>query len=287
MSPTNPTLLCLTCILGLYEPQAAATPERLVQAIPGTELGVELVPIPAGTIVWDDPATEAVETAEVAVAPFWMMSTEITWDVFDAHVYRFDLPDDADREADGLTRPTQPYIAADRGYGHAGFPAVSINYTSAETFCVWLSTLSGKRFRLPTELEWEYACRAGTQTAYNFGDDAELLRERVVYRSYSGLRTRKAGSLPANAWGLHEMHGNVAEWCSTSDGKHVLRGGSFLDRKDEVTVAARKVPSRRWNASDPQLPRSKWWLADGPFAGFRVICESDPVPNAEPTQGER
>lgn len=246
-----------------------------MQTIPGTELTFELVPIPAGQLAWDDPVTEEVETAPSEVGPFWMMKTEATWDVFDAHVYRYDLPEDADKDADGLTRPTQPYISADRGYGHAGFPAVSINYTSAESFCGWLSKITGKTFRLPTELEWEYACRAGTTTTYNFGDDPKLLREKVVYRSYSGLKTRKAGSFPANAWGLHEMHGNVGEWCTTSNGKHVLRGGSFEGRKDDVTSASRRVPSRKWNASDPQLPKSKWWLADGPFAGFRVILVPD------------
>ncbi|MEX1024724.1 MAG: SUMF1/EgtB/PvdO family nonheme iron enzyme [Planctomycetota bacterium] len=256
--------------------QSTEEPRTRTVAIRGTELIFELVAIPAGTLVWDDPVTETVEDAPVDVAPFWMMPLETTWDLFDAHVYRFDLPEDADKDADGLSRPTQPYISADRGFGHAGYPAVSISHNAAESFAAWLSKLTGERFRLPTELEWEYACRAGATTRYWFGDDDARLKEYAVYRSYSGLKTAQAGTTPANPFGLRDMHGNVAEWCRTSDGKHVLRGGSFEDRKDEVTCSARKVPSRLWNASDPQLPRSKWWLADGPFAGFRVVCDPEP-----------
>lgn len=253
----------------------APAPARFVQELPSTTVSLAFVPVRGGTLELRDPATREV-TVAAEVAPFFLAEVETTWDAYDVLVYRFDLPPEAP-EIDGVSRPTRPYIAADRGFGHAGYPAVSISQKGAEAFCAWLSLRTGRRFRLPTEIEWEWACRAGTTGTWWFGEDAEQLGEFAWMRTNSNLRTHPVGKKAANPWGLHDVLGNVGEWCATADGGHVIRGGSYSERAREVEPLARKVPTPAWNANDPQIPKSVWWLTDGPFCGFRVLCEMDPA----------
>ena len=243
---------------------------RFAEVIEGTAVSIGMTPIPGGTLQTTDP--ESGETRETNVPEFWLSTTEITWDAYDVLVFGLDLPT-SERGLDSKSRPTQPYIATDRGFGHAGYPAISISHHGAVAFCDWLTQKTGRRYRLPTETEWEYAARAGTATEWSFGDDPELLKSHGWFRMNSKGKTHAVGSLESNPFGLKDMYGNAAEWCSTSAGKFVLRGGSYSDKRERVSNTYRKLPSAAWNASDPQLPKSKWWLANGPFAGFRVVCE--------------
>ncbi len=242
-----------------------------------------MVPIPAGKVDVQLPPKEGEDEgaiAEVDVGPFYMAKVEVTWDLYDVLVYRQDLEEDAEVGPDGVTRPTTPYIMTDRGFGHAGWPAMSLSQKGAMSYCEWLSVKTGRKYRLPTEAEWEWAARAGTARDVGrwwFGDDRKQLKEHAWYSTSSEECTHKVGTLPANPWGLHDMYGNVAEWCSTADGEHVLRGGSYDDRHTNASSYARKIPVPDWNATDPQIPKSPWWLADAPFAGFRVVCEPFPL----------
>lgn len=259
-------------------PQEAPAPQRFVQELPSTTVSIPFVPIQGGTLELRDPESGAV-TGEAAIAPFFLAEVETTWDAYDVLVYRFDLPPEAP-EVDGVSRPTRPYIAADRGFGHAGYPAVSISQKGAEAFCQWLALRTGRRYRLPTEREWEWACRAGTTSAWWFGDDPERLGEFAWMRTSSNLKTHPVGQKPANPWGLCDMLGNVGEWCTTEGGGHAIRGGSYAERAKDVGPTARRIPTPAWNANDPQIPKSVWWLTDGPFCGFRVLCELDPATGA-------
>lgn len=248
------------------EGKKGGEPKPFEQDIPSAAFKFEMVPVPA--------------SADGKIKPFWMSKTEITWEAFDVYVYRLDEESGAKPlDADAVTRPSKPYLPPDRGFGHEGYAAISMSHATATEFCKWLSARSGRKYRLPTEGEWEHACRAGATGKYCFGDDAAKLGEYAWFSENAAATPHPVGKKKANAWGLLDMHGNVGEWCDGADGKPVTRGGSYRDGPAEVTCASRALQTPAWNASDPQIPKSKFWLADGPFIGFRVVCES-PEPAA-------
>jgi formylglycine-generating enzyme required for sulfatase activity len=236
---------------------AAASPERAGGdqpggedrvAIPGTSLSIAMLPVPPG----DHPALR-------------MSVAEIPWEAYDAFVFRLDEKDPSlPAGADAVARPSQPYITMDRAFGHAGYPAISVSYLGAQSFCAWLSKRTGRAFRLPTEAEWELAARAGGA--------ASDLAATAWTRENAGAKTHPVGAKGANAWGFHDLLGNAAEWCTASDGSGVLRGGSYRDAAGDV-LALRQPADKAWNKSDPQIPKSKWWLADGGFVGFRIVYD--------------
>ena len=251
------------------------------ERVPGTTASLAMKPVPAGSIEVDDPASPGAKKT-VAVAAHWIASTEITWDMYDAFVFAMDRTETEKDPPDAWTRPSKPYILMDRGYGHAGYPAISIGVNGATEFCRWLSAKTGKTYRLPTEAEWEYDCRAGSKAAYSFGDDPALLGDFAWFGGNSEVemnrKTHPIAEKKPNAWGLFDMHGNAAEWTLGADGKGVLRGGSFRDPAAKLTATARRPDEKAFNATDPQVPKSKWWLADGGFIGFRVVCDPSPAP---------
>ena len=238
-----------------------------------------MLPIPAGKF---ERNTEDGEGLEVSVGAFWMSATEITWEAFDILVYEKDLKlpssTPVPEGVDAVTRPTRPYISVDRGWGHEGWPAISISHASAVAFCEWMSATTGHVWRLPTEAEWEYACRAGSPDTWAWGDDPDAAGDHAWFRDNSDRKTHHVATRKANAFGLFDMHGNAAEWCVGADGNPLMAGGSYYDRVDRLSCTYRKNPTDAWNASDPNLPKSPWWLADAPFAGFRVVCETPPPP---------
>jgi formylglycine-generating enzyme required for sulfatase activity len=249
-------LMILTAIAGI---SSDPLPERFEQNIPGTLATFRMVRLPDGEI--------ALNGTRHGVRNLWMGETEVTWDVFDVWAYRFDLT--AEQVAGGVdaeARPSRPYGAPDRGFGHAGYAALGMTFEAAEEFCRWLSARTGRTYRLPTEAEWEYAARAG-------GESVELERCAWFWDNADD-KTQPVGRKAPNRWGLYDLLGNVAEWTVGFDGRPVACGGSFLDRAPDVSPAARKRQTPAWNDTDPQTPKSRWWLSDAPFVGFRVVLEA-------------
>jgi formylglycine-generating enzyme required for sulfatase activity len=202
----------------------------------------------------------------IKVAPFYIGVTEVTWDLYD--VYALELDRAADRgAADAIARPSNPYGAPDYGWGHAGFPAISVTRAAAEAFCVWLSKKTGKAYRLPTEAEWLRAARL----AAGAGLTPERRDALAWHRGNAGGRTHAVATKTPDALGLFDLFGNAGEWIVPADDALVLRGGSFRDAAEVIGVTARAVQDSSWNETDPQLPKSKWWLSDAPFAGFRIV----------------
>jgi formylglycine-generating enzyme required for sulfatase activity len=252
---------------------AGKTLAAYTETIPGTVVKFDMVPVPGGTYTINDPKTG--KPKQVTIKPFYIGKTEVTWDEFDVFVHKLDAPDTQKTGgADAVSRPSKPYGAVDRGYGHKGYPAISMSYLSAQKYCEWLSAKTGKKYRLPTEAEWEYACRAGVLPAKPI-TDSELLDKLAWHWGNSEDKTHKVGTKQPNAWGIHDILGNVAEWCQPMDDEvPVVRGGSFDDQPDKVHPAARKKYTPDWQMNDPQNPKSQWWLTDAPFVGFRVVCET-------------
>jgi len=197
------------------------SPKTITVNLPNTTVSFDLVFVPEGELMMRDPIKGTLQ--RVKVRSFWLGKTEVTWDEYDVFLYRLDLPPDADESADAIARPSRPYGAPDRGWGHSGYPAISITYHAAEQYCRWLSLKTGKKFRLPTEAEWEYACRAG-QLSGDVIKDKAWLDAHAWFADNADGKTHPVGKKRPNAWGLYDMLGNVAEWCRGVDGKPVVRG---------------------------------------------------------------
>lgn len=248
--------------------EGAAAPELgkpFRQTLEGTTVVFEMVPVPAGSVRVKDTRAAGGER-EVSVAAMWVLPTEVTWDMYDVYVFALDLPE-ADRAAayDAATRPSRPYIPPDRGFGHAGYPAISLHFRGAKGFCEWLSEKTGRKYRLPTADEFAYLCAAG-------GGDAAG-PETAWTSENSENKTQPVGKKKPNAWGLFDTKGNVAEWCVGPDGKGVAMGGSYLDTAADVACESSQKFQPSWNQTDPNLPKSRWWMSDCSWVGFRIVCE--------------
>ena len=216
-------------------------PAYVRDAIPGTLVEFDMVRVPG--------------------LPIMIGRTELLWDAYDA----FMMSPAPQQPTDAVARPSRPYGAPDYGWGHRGYPTISVAREAAEAFCAWLSTQTGKRYRLPTEAEWAHvASRARGQLSID---------SLAWHALNSGGRTHAAAGKRADALGIYDLFGNAAEWVTTSDGQRVTRGGSFRDAPSAVGPNARAVQDDNWNERDPQIPKSRWWLSDGPFVGFRIVRE--------------
>src|SRR5260370_8751209 len=184
-----------------------------------------MIAIPDGTFLMGSPASEQGRSEDegpqhpIKIRPFWMGKTEVTWDEYD--LFRkekgVEAPEQNEErlkaDADAITGPTKPYADETFGHGREKHPVLCITHHASMEYCRWLSAKTGKTYRLPTEAEWEYACRAGTKTAYCFGDDPKDLSDYAWFAKNSEELTHEVGQKKPNPWGLYDMYGNVAEWC--------------------------------------------------------------------------
>jgi formylglycine-generating enzyme required for sulfatase activity len=233
-----------------------------------------------------------------------MEQCEVTWNEYELFMYpeeekraRAAAQSDAagDKLADAVTHPSKPYVEMSFGMGKDGFPAISMTHHAANKYCQWLSAKTGHFYRLPTEAEWEYACRAGTTTSHFYGEDASKIGEYAWYEENSEFKYQKVGKKKPSPWGLYDIYGNVTEWVldqydpnfyQTSVGHdpvvdpwnkasqpypHSVRGGSWDDPPAACRSAARRGSERNWKMTDPQLPKSFWYFSDAQFVGFRII----------------
>lgn len=280
------------------------------ETIPGSQISIEMIPVKGGEFTIGSPVSEANRDTDegpqrkVSVDGFWMGKFEITWDQYELFMQKQNIILDSittqvalerEKEADGITRPSPPYEDPSFGMGKYGYPAGSMTQFAALMYCKWLSTKTGHFYRLPTEAEWEYACRSGTETAYPFGDDVTKLDEYGWYYDNSNYKYHKVGEKKPNQFGIYDMMGNVAEWTldqyypdyyekmQDEDLKNpwskpvslyprTVKGGSYDDDPDKLRCASR-IPSNpeKWKQRDPQIPKSFWWNTDSPFVGFRVV----------------
>jgi len=361
------------------EPNVTAPAEfkPYTEALPGTDVTFEMVPIPGGELTMGSSAAEQKRFAvdyhdssdegpqvKVRIEPFWMMKHEVTWAQFKQymklydHFKRFDSVrqmlaprkvedfgegaeakakheahlklqaelralleehealrqylDQPVTDADAITTPTPLYDASftyDKGE-QPNHPAVTMTPHTASQYAKWLSRITGRFYRLPTEAEWEWACRAGATTAYAFGDDMQQLGDYAWYFDNSEDKYHPVGQKKPNAWGLHDMHGNVAEWVldeydakayaahagktisaaeawrkPTKPTGRVFRGGSWDHDPQRLRSAAREASDDKpWKLQDPNEPRSPWWYTEvaAQRVGFRLVR-----PVHEPTEAQQ
>ncbi len=305
--------------------------KSFTETIPNSPVSFNMIAIPGGQFKMGSPQDEPFRKSDegprvdVEVSPFFMAEVEVTWDeylVFYAQTAAEGRTTDTEGlragdqgETDAISGATPPYGQPDQGWGMGSRPAISFSYHAAETYCRWLSQVTGKTYRLPTEAEWEYACRAGTSTPYFFEGDPEKFQKTgfrakiskndtavintfIIYKENSPTKTQTPDRVKANPYGLKNMLGNVAEFVSDwyqpdayslygsdvvkdpqgpeTGTEHVVRGGSFQDFAGSVRSAARSyTKTDDWLRTDPQIPKSIWWYSDCFHVGFRVVCEFD------------
>jgi len=305
--------------------------KSFTEMIPNSPVSFEMVAIPGGKFKMGSPQDEPFRrpdegpVVDVEVSPFFMAQVEVTWDEYLTFYSQTaaegrttdteGLRADDQAETDVISGATPPYGQPDQGWGMGRRPAISFSYHAAETYCRWLSQVTGKTYRLPTEAEWEYACRGGTTTPYFFEGDPEkfqktgfrakiskndtaVINTYIIYKGNSPTKTQTPDKVKANPFGLKNMSGNVAEFVSDwyqpdaysqygsgavmdpkgpeTGTEHVVRGGSFMDYAGYVRSAARSYTrTEDWLKTDPQIPKSIWWYSDCFHVGFRVVCEFD------------
>jgi formylglycine-generating enzyme required for sulfatase activity len=293
--------------------EAAGSMKPYTETIPGTEIKFEMLPIPGGTYEMGSPASEAKRGEDegpqhpVQIGPFWMGKCEVTWEEYDQFAFSLDLKKktrenvdltkqpDTEKKSDAVTRPTPPYADETFGFGRNGQPVICVTHHAAMEYCRWLSAKTGKTYRLPTEAEWEYACRAGTKAAYSWGDETDKIGE-YAWDVDNAEKPQKVGKKKPNPWGLYDMHGNVAEWCvdhykpdtykvfstekptvgpvilpDAKEYSYAVRGGSWDDDADKLRSATRRGSNPEWSVQDPQRPQSIWWHTDATGIGFRIM----------------
>ena len=204
------------------------------EQIPGTAVAFKMVAIPGGTFKMGSTDKEPFHKADeapvrnVTVSPFFMAEVEVTWDQYWAFygqtmsegrtppetVYA----NNSNPDVDAISGPTPPFGFPDQGWGAGDRPAITMTHYAAETFCQWLSKQTGKKYRLPTEAEWEYAARGGTETPYfftgnpkDFSDQGfwrkffdaktDSISSFVIYAKNSKNRTQEPGEVKANPFG--------------------------------------------------------------------------------------
>ena len=302
---------CKSSVATTEVPVTKKISEVYTETIPMTDESFEMVLVPEGEFIMGSPANETNRKDDegpqkkVAIDAFWMGKYEVTWNTFELFFKQNqelfeDLEMDKRNAIDAITRPSPPYEDPSYGMGKEDFPAVSMSTYSALVFCKWLSEITGRFYRLPTEAEWEYAARAGSKTLYEFGDSIEQLEQYAVFYKNSNGKYAKVGTKSPNKWGLYDMHGNVAEWTldqykpdayvtMEEDNPwvvprvihpRVIRGGSWDDNAKDLRSAARRASSSNLQKRDPQIPKSFWWFTDSNFVGMRLVSPKD-QPNPE------
>ena len=289
------------------------------EKLPEEDLVFDMAAIPKGSFMRGGSEPIAGPKRKVEIDAFWMCRYEISWKQYQTWRDNIDskkwpkLKGKAWEELKGtftnneiVTRPTRPHLDMSFGMGKKNRPATGITQLAAKTFCMWLSAKTGHFYRLPTEAEWEYACRAGTSSKFFFGDDPAKLKDYGWFIDNSGGMYRERGTKKPNPWGLYDMHGNVSEWVLDAYDKdfyakgplknpvklpskdvdknpfneadwpsviygRVVRGGSYSDTKEKLTSSFRQLSVNTWKIMDPQLPRSVWYHTTAPHVGFRVV----------------
>ena len=306
------------------EPAIISSFTTFDEKIPGTPVSFKMIAIAGGEFKMGTPPDEPFRRNDegpvinVAVDSFWIGEIEVSWNEYQAFFNATASQGrkeavEVDEETDGISGATPPWGAPDQGWGKGTRPAITMSFLGAETYCRWLSSVTGKKYRLPTEAEWEFAARGGTETPYFFegspkdfeskgflskifGVDTTTINSYAIYQENSPSKTQEPAKVWANPYGVKNMLGNVAEFCldfydptvyakypkgvvknprGPRDGmEHVVRGGAYNNSAKDLRAGRRDFTrTKDWLVTDPQIPKSIWWYSDSKNVGFRVVCD--------------
>ena len=289
------------------------------ETIPGTDVTFRMIPVSGGTFTMgSDDKEEGRNTDEgpsfkVTIDPFWMGQNEVTWQEYKIYMSACELFQTLqasgkrvitdENKADAITAPSalyDPTMTFTNGEDPLQ-PAVTMSQFAARQYTGWLSGLTARFYRLPSEAEWEYACRAGTTTPWSSGSDSGKLADVAWISENSDDTTHQVGTKTPNEWGFHDMHGNAAEWVvdelvesgylrasslkqpvdwtATIEwpqnlSPRIVRGGAYYDEPDQCRSACRRgSEDEDWKEVDPNYPKSPWWYTEEPAlgVGMRVL----------------
>ncbi len=268
-TPSNISKGIVLMLMFFVDPLQAQSPKEITNSI-----GMKLLLIPKGTFMMGSPESEE-----------WRRPQESQHDVTLSKDYFLGAYEVTQSEYQQVMNKNPSFVQGAKIRDSSRHPVEQVSWNDAVEFCKRLSELpeekrAGRVYRLPTEAEWEYACRAGSKTAYSFGESSKALDDYAWYDGGSNRQTHPVGEKKPNAWGLFDMHGNVWEWCSDWYGQYpngavsdpagpkegsarVQRGGGWVGLAEVCRSAHRDgfVPSVR--------------DADG---GFRVALSSSGIP---------
>ena len=251
------TAVICSCLL--WASLLHAQPQPLLQAPVSNSVGMQLQELPAGQFRM---GAGVFEVDVTLTRPFAIATHEVTQRQWIEVMHTQPWREGGDRETIGQKQ--SPGIAKRNVAIGDDYPAVCIEWDAAQAFCQKLTVLeraagalaADYEYRLPTEAEWEYACRAGTTTTYSFGDDASLLGDYGWFRNNSSGHAEKVGTKKPNSWGLYDVHGNAWEWCSDW----------FL--WPAMTLTGGEDPTGPAAGTFRSLRGGSWWFS-------AEICQSD------------
>ena len=264
---------------------------------------LDMLPVKGGEFTWRGEKED--DILEVSLSPFWMSKHEITWEAYEPFMLS-PIPRQKDgqpldfmraqiqNDIEFIARPTPPYHPMTFGMKRDGHPALSMTQHAANKYCQWVSFQTGHFYRLPTEAEWEFACRAGSDTDYSWGTDAQKAGDYAWFGGGASTHYNVPGQKKPNALGFYDMHGNVLEWTldqyvpnrkeyfgkdkvhnpwvkATKPYPHVTKGGHWQQSLQEISAAARHQSTPIWKVADPQRPRSLWYHTTTPWLGLRIV----------------
>lgn len=286
------------------------------ERIPGTDVTFEMVPIPGGTFLMGSPESEEGHKPDegpqikVSVEPMWVAKLEVRWDGYQEFMGLYDVFTEFEaagirqvtpqNRVDAITAPTplyRPSFTYENG-DEPDQPAVTMTQYAAQHYSKWLSAITGHQYRLPTEAEWEYACRGGSKAAFSWGDDPDEAEDHAWFFDNADEGQVPGGQKQANGFGLFDMHGNVGEWTVNAYTKEgyawlakqldgdksidaiasakwpetanscVVRGGTWESDPKDLRCAARMASQdKKWKSEDPNFPHSPWWFTSDPARG--------------------
>ena len=288
------------------------------QPIPGSSVVIEMLPVPGGTltiqplppyqqfddfgepVAKDQPAGTA---QQVSFGPFWIGKYEITMEQYMPYrqLYYRQKQDESEgvnqanspTDVDAVTGPTDVYDPR-YNFEYAGAPAspvTTVSQFAARQYTKYLTLLTGQTYRLPLRSEWQHAALAGSRTRYCYGNDTKRLGEFAVYFENTPIDslTLRVGTKKPNAWGLNDVHGNVAELVIEDTAitglrfGHVACGGNADSDAEDCTAESVVRTTVAWWDEDPDFPRSSWWMTseESRMTGFRIIAPLAPMTDAQ------